>query len=242
MHHDEPARVTRRLLDGADRGFGDDQRRHLALGDCLAGLHGLAVEDSEERDALERGRVRQRATADFKEAASVCRKRPLPAAVAFDPDAFADGRRAEPAPPLLLVEVAGLQREEVDLLPGRREQRLGGLRREAHALRDGDLARLVTHVVAQHAVEQALERRRLPSLRDGLHSRPGFMESGWPLPPPRTAWISATIASAISGADRAPRSSPIGTRMRLSSASLTPSSVRNLRIAPPRRDEPSMPM
>src|SRR2546422_9233975 len=242
MHRDEPARVTRRLLDGADRGFGDDQRRHLALGDCLAGLHGLAVEESEDRDALERVRVGQRATADFKEAASGRRKGPLPAAVALDLDAPADGRRAEPAPPLLLVEVAGLQREEVNLLPGRREQRLGGLRRETRALRDGDLARPVAHVVAQHAVQQALERRRLPSLRDGLHALRGFAESGWPLPPPRTASVPAMLATALSGADRAPRSRPIRTRIRLSSASLTPSSVRNLRIAPPRRDDPSIPM
>src|SRR2546421_665376 len=95
---------------------------------------GVAVEESEDRDALERVRVGRRATADFKEAPSVRRKGPLPAAVALDLDAFADGRRAEPAPPLLLVEVAGLQREEVDLLPGRREQRLRVLRREARAL------------------------------------------------------------------------------------------------------------
>src|SRR5947208_148145 len=141
--------------------------------------------------------VGQRATADLTEAAAGRRKGPLPAAGALDLDALADGRGAEPAPPLLLVEVAGLQREEVDLLPGRREQRLGGLRHEARALRDGDLARPVAHVVAQHAVQQALERRRLPSLRDGLHALRGFAESGWPLPPPRTAWISAMIASAI---------------------------------------------
>src|SRR2546430_7860719 len=35
--------------------------------------------------------------------------------------------------------------------------RLGGLRREARALRDGDLARPVAHIVAQHAVQRSEE-------------------------------------------------------------------------------------
>src|SRR5204863_6217032 len=143
---------------------------------------------------------------------------------------------------VLLVEVTGLYREDVDLVPGRREQRCGGRRREARALLNGDLARRVAHVVAKHAVDEALERRRLPSLRDRLHAFRGLAESGWPLPPPRAAWISAMIARAISGAERAPRSRPIGTRTRLSWASLTPSSVRNVRIAAPRRDDPSIPI
>src|SRR3989454_5600205 len=42
---------------------------------------------------------------------------------------------------------------------------------------------LVAHVVAEHAVDEALERRRLPSLRDRLH-RSGGREAGaiggWP--------------------------------------------------------------
>src|SRR5439155_1158804 len=87
------------------------------------------------------------------------------------------------APGVLLVEVTGLYREDVDLVPGRREQRCGGRRREARALLNGDLARRVPHVVAEHAVDEALERRRLPSLRDRLH-RSGGREAGaiggWP--------------------------------------------------------------
>jgi hypothetical protein len=65
---------------------------------------------------------------------------------------------------------------------------------------------------------------------------------GWPVPPARAAWISARTASAISGADLAPMSRPIGTRMRLSEASLSPSSTSSFRMAAPRRAEPSMPM
>src|SRR5207302_5722338 len=127
-------------------------------------------------------------------------------------------------------------------VPGRREQRRSGLRREARALLDGNLAGPVAHVVAEHAVDEGLGRRRLPSLRDRLHAVRGPAESGWPVPPLRAAWISARIARAISGAERAPRSRPIGTRIRLSWASLTPSSLRNVRIAAPRRDDPSIPI
>src|SRR5439155_10352319 len=63
-----------------------------------------------------------------------------------------------------------------------------------------------------------------------------------PLPPPRTAWISARIASAISGAERAPRSRPIGTWTRARASGVTPSSARSRRTVAPRRAEPSMPM
>src|SRR5438132_614023 len=241
-HGDEPARGARRRLDGANRALGDDQRRDLAFGDGLARLHWLPGEKGEDRHPLEHVHVPQRTPTDLEEPAAGRGERPLPAAVAFHLHAIADDRRRQPSPGVLLVEVTGLYREDVDLVPGRREQRCGGRRREARALLNGDLARRVAHVVAEHAVDEALERRRLPSLCDRLHAFRGLAESGWPLPPPRAAWISAMIARAISGAERAPRSRPIGTRTRLSWASLTPSSVRNVRIAAPRRDDPSIPI
>ena len=50
------------------------------------------------------------------------------------------------------------------------------------------------------------------------------------------------IASAISGADWAPRSSPMGTRTRASWASVRPSSRSRFKIAAPRRELPRSPM
>src|SRR5439155_1745974 len=180
---DEPARGARRRLDGVDRALADDQRRDLAFGDGLARLHGLPGEKGEDRYPLERVRIPQRTPTDLEEPAARRGERPLPAAVAFHLDAIADDRRREPSPGVLLVEVAGLHREDVNLVPGRREQRRGGLRREARTLLDGDLARRVAYVVAQHAVDEALERRRLPSLRDRLHRSGGRTAGaigGWP--------------------------------------------------------------
>src|SRR6266513_4301939 len=142
--------------------------------------------------------------------------------------------------PIFLVEVAGLERDEVDLLPRRVEQPLGGFHGEAGALVHDDLPRCVADVVAEHLVHEDVDARRLAALVDGLHFT--LTLSGWPVAPPRTAWISARIASAISGAPRAPRPRPIGTRIRFRAASLTPSSARNLRSAAPRRGEPSIPM
>src|SRR5262249_42534748 len=78
------------------------------------------------------------------------------------------------------------------------------------------LAGGVANVVTEHGTGQAVDAGRLASLGDRFHRVLIFAESGWPVPPARAAWISAMIASAISGALRAPRSSPMGTRTRLS--------------------------
>ena len=116
-------------------------------------------------------------------------------------------------------------------------------------------------VVAEDAPHERLDARRVTSLSDRFHgvgAREPGSDRGWPeteaswlrfraligrqLPPPRAAWISAMTASAISGAERAPMSRPIGTRMRVSDASLSPSSARSFRMAAPRRADPSIPM
>src|SRR5437667_426607 len=130
----QPARGARRRLAGANRALGDDQRRDLAFGDGLARLHWLPGEKGEDRHPLEHVHVPQRTPTDLEEPAAGRGERPLPAAVAFHLHAIADDRRRQPSPGVLLVEVTGLYREDVDLVPGRREQRCGGRRREARAL------------------------------------------------------------------------------------------------------------
>src|SRR2546428_798838 len=180
-HGDEPARGARRRLDGANRALGDDQRRDLAFGDGLARLHWLPGEKGEDRHPLEHVHVPQRTPTDLEEPAAGRGERPLPPPPALSLHPHPPDPRPPPSPGVLLVEVTGLYREDVDLVPGRREQRCGGRRREARALLNGDLARRVAHVVAEHAVDEALERRRLPSLRDRLHAFPGLAQSVWPL-------------------------------------------------------------
>src|SRR5207302_5470023 len=167
-------------------------------------------------------------------------QRPLPARVALHFHSLAGDRRGESPTGFLLVEVARLQRQHVDLVPGRGQQRRDRGRVEAGALGHRDLAVGVADVVTEDALDEDVRRGRLPSLGNRFHAR-SFWLSGWPVVRVRTAWISARMARAISGALRAPRSSPIGTRTRARLASPTPSSRRNLRIVAPRRAEPSMP-
>ena len=99
------------------------------------------------------------------------------------------------------MDVAGLQREQVDLVPGDAEQCLRHRCVDPRALGRGDPAGGVADIVAENAVEQGVGSDALPPLGDGLHGvRFRTTLIGWPLVPARTAWISARIASAISGA------------------------------------------
>src|SRR5262245_17886046 len=111
----------------------------------------------------------------------------------------------------------------MDLFPGKRQQGTSGLGIESRPLAQRNLARSVADVVAEHAPDEQVDRHAFAPLRDRLHVR---SLSDRPLPPPRTAWISARIASAISGAERAPRSRPMGTCTRVSASDVTPSSAR----------------
>src|SRR5262249_15672093 len=183
---------------------------------------------------------------------------PLSAGVALPLDAVAYHRRGQPLAGFLFVQVSRIDGQQVDLVPRRGQEDLRGGLGQAGALLDGDLRRGVADVVAENLAHQALERGPVAPLGDRFHdlalgaepdgpetgtlSRRGFVLIGWPVPPPRAAGIAAIPAGAISGADFAPMSSPIGTRTRLSAASLSPSSARSFRIAAPRRIEPSMPM
>src|SRR5262249_32849642 len=257
----QAARGAGDLLDGGDRLGGGDERRNPAPSPRLARLDRLRVEQREDRDAFERVGIRQREAAHAQEPPARRRERPLAARVALHLDAVAHDDRGQPLAGFFLVQVVELDDQQVNLLPRRLEQGLRARRGETGTLLDRDLPRPVADVVTEHPVDQPFEGRRLATLGDRLHwsgVRESGSDRGWPAidaswrrgraligmpePPARTAWISAMTASAISGADLAPMSRPIGTRMRFSDASFSPSSTRSFRMAAPRRWEPSMPM
>src|SRR5207248_944034 len=204
---------------------------------------------------------------DAEETPAHRRQRPLAARIALHLDAIAGHRGRQPAARVFFVEVPGLERQQVELVPGQRQEHPRGLGIEPGALAEGDLAGGVAHVVAEHAAREQVRGGALAALCNRFHVLvplpaglvplpaglvplpaglvplpAGLAVSERPLPPPRTAWISARIASAISGAERAPRSRPIGTWTRASTSGVTPSSARWRRIVAPRRDDPSMPM
>src|SRR5262249_29842529 len=142
-----------------------------------------------------------------------------------------------------LVDVPWFQLEEMQLFPGQREKLGGRLGVEDLPLLHGDLAVGAAYVVADHAALERGRGRSLPSLRDGLHLSPRlpFSLIGLPVPPRWTARISASTARAISGADCAPRSRPMGTCTRLRASSAPPSPRSRSRMPLPRRLEPSSP-
>src|SRR5262249_34588352 len=109
---------------------------------------------------------------------------------------------------------------------------------DERALAECDLAVGIADVVAEHPPDQQIGRRAVAALCNRFHVR---LLRERPLPPVRTAWISARMASAISGAERAPRSTPTGPCTRASASALTPSSARWRKIVAPRREEPSIP-
>ena len=136
------------------------------------------------------------------------RQRPLAARVGLDLDPVAGHRRRQPPAGVLLVQIAGLEGQQVHFVPGQRQEGPRGIGVQPGPLAEGDLAGRVADVVAEHAAHEQVGRGAVAPLCKRFH---GCVLSERPLPPPRTAWISARIASAISGADRAPRSRPIGT-------------------------------
>src|SRR5439155_12759486 len=201
----------------------------------LARLHGLIVEEREDRDAFVGVDLTQSGRRDREEATPGCAQRPLTSRVALHLHAVTDDGARQPRSGFFLVEIAGLDGQHVQLVPRRGQDGASRRRVELSALAPHHPAVGVAHVVTEHGAGEALDAARLAPLGDGLHRVFTFDDSGWPFAPVRAAWISARLASAISGALRAPRSSPMGTRARLSWASLTPSSARNFRmVAPPR--------
>ncbi len=128
-HRHQPVRVPRDLLDGAERLGGDHERRHLALGDGFTGLDRLAREETEDRDPFLRVRVGQRLAPDVEQAAAGRGQRPLPTRVGLHLDAVAHHGGGQSLAGLLLVQVAGLDDQQVDFFPRGREQDVGGVRR-----------------------------------------------------------------------------------------------------------------
>src|SRR5207237_4474267 len=257
-HRHRPA--TRGLLDRENRVGADGEWRDLGLGDGLAAIDGRAVEEREDGDALVDVHGSEPGDVDAEETPPRRGQRPLAARIALHLDAVAGHRGRQPAARVFFVEVAGLERQQVELVPGQRQERPRGLGIEPGALAEGDLAGGVAHVVAEHAAHEQVRGGALAPLCNRFHvlvPLPGGLVpllaglvplpagralSERPLPPPRTAWISARIASAISGAERAPRSRPLGTWTRTTASGVTPPSARWRRVVAPRRDEPSMPM
>src|SRR4029077_18667982 len=137
-------------------------------------------------------------------------------------------RGGQPCARFLLVHVARVEREHVNLLPRDRQERGRRRRVESRALGDDDATAGIPHVVAHDAIDEDVRCGHLAPEGDRLHAGRDFWLIGTPVPPPRTAWISARTASAISGAALAPRSRPMGTRTRARLASSTPSSRSSL--------------
>src|SRR6185369_12359998 len=154
------------------------------------------------------------------------------------------GRRGEARARRLLVEIAGLELEQMHLLPGQAEELRRGVVVEGAPLVDGDFPGGVADVVANHSPDQRRGRRVAAPDSDRFHLSPLRTLSlmGMPVAPRCTSSTSAMMLSAISAADWAPRSSPMGTRTRVRASSATPSSRRRLRMAAPRRLLPSSPM
>ena len=141
---------------------------------------------------------------------------PLPADVSLHLDAGARRRRGEARARRLLVEIAGLELEQVHFLPRQPEEPGRGVGVEGAPLVDGDFAGRVAHVVADHAPDQGGGCRAGSPEGDRLHLSPfrTFSLMGSPVALRCTSSTSAMMLSAISGADWAPRSRPMGTRTR----------------------------
>jgi hypothetical protein len=135
----------------------------------VSGLDRLRFEEGEDRDALERVGVAQRLAPHFQEPPARRGERPLPAGVALHLDPVADDRGGQPPARFLLVQVARIDGEQVNLLPGRGQEDLRGGLGQPRALLDGDLRRGVADVVAEDLAHQTLEGRRVAPLGDRLH-------------------------------------------------------------------------
>src|SRR2546428_710303 len=121
---------------------------------------------------------------------------PLPPRVALHLAAVSHDRRGQPLAGFLLVQVQGLDHEQVDFLPRGLEQDLRRGRGEPRALLDRDLSGRVTDVVAEHLVDQALEGRCLAPLSDRFHWSGGRelgSDRGWP--ETGAAWLRSSPRS-----------------------------------------------
>ena len=101
----------------------------FALADRLARLDGLRFEQREDRDAFQRVDVGERLAPHAQEAPARRGERPLTSGVALHLDAVAHDHRGQPLAGFLLVQVGGLDDEQVNLFPRRLQQDLRAGRR-----------------------------------------------------------------------------------------------------------------
>ena len=123
--------------------------------------------------------------AHAQQAAPRGRERPLPPRIALHLDAGPRRCRREPGPGRLLVKVARLELEQVDLVPCERHEPPRRLGVQGLPLLDGDLPRPVTHVVTGDPPLETGDGRRRSLDGEGSHLMPRFTFSlmGSPVAP-----------------------------------------------------------
>ena len=130
-HGDQAARAPALPSTCFTVSLGDGQGRDLGLGHHLARVDGLKVPEREDGDAGLGVGLGERRVAHAHEAAPRGRERPLPAGIAADLHAVAGRGLGDARARGLLVDVAGLELEDVDLLPrrGQGQRRRRGVER-----------------------------------------------------------------------------------------------------------------
>ena len=158
------------LLHVADHALRDDEGRDLGARDHLPRVDHLAVEQRVHRHALEpvhRGEQRHR---DPQDPSLPRDDRPLAARGIPDRDARSRGRTGDPLPRRLLVEVAGLHLDEVDLVLCSGNEPRRGRRIEPLPFAGQQRASRITDVVGQDPADQAVGARLGRDERVRLHA------------------------------------------------------------------------